>query len=81
MPEFFRLADVVEDIVARLFPAISGAPEIAQRFSSVRFWASVSPVMPTVSMSGSLTKPVCCAVACWAWSKLHSARDSDADWP
>src|ERR1043166_7829309 len=75
---FLRIAAVVELIVAMLLPARSGAPEIAHRLSSVRPCAAESPGMPTVSMSGSLTYPVCCELGCCAWSKLDSAGGSVA---
>jgi hypothetical protein len=52
--ELPRMAAVAEVMVARLLPASSGAPEIAQRDMWVRFWAAVRPLMPVISMSGSL---------------------------
>ena len=78
---FFRIAAVSALIVARLLPASSGAPEIAHIPNSVRPCAADSPGMPTVSMSGSLTYPVCCETGCCAWSKLASACGNVAVWP
>src|SRR5256884_4464953 len=76
-----RIAFVLALMVARLLPAISGAPEIAHRLRCVRFCASLNPGRPAMSMSGSLEWPGLCALGCWAASKLASTRAIDGDSP
>ena len=41
----------------RSFPAMSGEAIMHQRLKRLRFWASLSPGMPTIIMSGSFQRP------------------------
>ena len=44
-------------IFRRSFPAMSGAAIMHQTLKKLRFWASLSPSMPEIIMSGSFQWP------------------------